>query len=38
VPVLRGGFGVSRGQQAVKVSQRIGRRKQPILSNVVGKS
>jgi flagellar motor switch protein FliM len=38
VPVLRGGFGVSRGQQAVKVSQRIGRRKQPILSNVAGKS
>jgi flagellar motor switch protein FliM len=38
VPVLRGGFGVSRGQQAVKVSQRIGRRKQPILSNVVGRS
>jgi flagellar motor switch protein FliM len=34
VPVLRGGFGVSRGQQAVKVSQRITRRKQPILSNV----
>jgi flagellar motor switch protein FliM len=38
VPVLRGGFGVSRGQQAVKVSQRIGRRKQPILSNVAGRS
>lgn len=38
VPVLRGGFGVSRGQQAVKVSQRIGKRKHPILSNVVGKS
>ena len=38
VPVLRGGFGISRGQQAVKVSQRIGRRKQPILSNVVGRS
>ena len=32
VPVLRGGFGVSRGQQAIKVSQRIVRRKQPILS------
>jgi flagellar motor switch protein FliM len=39
VPVLRGGLGVSRGQQAVKVSQRIMRRKPPILSNVVvGKS
>jgi flagellar motor switch protein FliM len=35
VPVLRGGYGVSRGQQAVKVSQRIMRRKQPILGNVV---
>jgi len=35
VPVLRGGYGASRGQQAVKVSQRIGRRKPPILSNVV---
>ncbi len=39
VPVLRGGFGVSRGQQAIKVSQRIARRKQPLLSNlVVGKT
>ena len=35
VPVLRGGYGVSRGQQAVKVSERITRRKQPILGNVV---
>jgi flagellar motor switch protein FliM len=35
VPVLRGGYGVSRGLQAVKVSQRIMRRKQPILGNVV---
>jgi len=34
VPVLRGGFGVSRGQQAVKVTQRIARRREPILSNV----
>jgi len=39
VPVLRGGYGLSRGQQAVKVSQRIMRRKPPVLSNVmVGKS
>ena len=39
VPVLRGGYGLSRGQQAVKVSQRVMRRKPPILSNVVvGKS
>jgi flagellar motor switch protein FliM len=39
VPVLRGGFGVSRGQQAIKVTERISRRRQPILSNVrVGKS
>jgi flagellar motor switch protein FliM len=35
VPVLRGGYGVSRGQQAVKVTERISRRKQPILGNVV---
>ena len=35
VPVLRGGYGLSRGQQAVKVSQRVMRRKPPILSNVV---
>jgi flagellar motor switch protein FliM len=35
VAVLRGGYGISRGQQAVKVSQRINRRKQPILGNVV---
>jgi len=34
VPVLRGGYGVSRGQQAIKITQRITRRKQPILSNV----
>jgi flagellar motor switch protein FliM len=39
VPVLRGSYGASRGQQAVKVSQRISRHKPPILSNVtVGKS
>jgi flagellar motor switch protein FliM len=35
VAVLRGGYGLSRGQQAVKVSQRITRRKPPILSNAV---
>jgi flagellar motor switch protein FliM len=39
VPVLRGGLGISRGQQAIKVSQKVTRRKPPILSNVaVGKS
>ena len=39
VPVLRGGYGLSRGRQAVKVSQRIMRRKPSLLSNVVvGKS
>jgi len=39
VPVLRGSYGASRGQQAVKVSQRVTRRKQPLLANaVVGKS
>jgi flagellar motor switch protein FliM len=35
VPVLRGGYGLSRGQQAIKISQRITRRKPPILSNAV---
>jgi flagellar motor switch protein FliM len=35
VAVLRGGYGLSRGQQAVKVTQRITRRKPPILSNAV---
>ncbi|HEY6450975.1 MAG TPA: flagellar motor switch protein FliM, partial [Steroidobacteraceae bacterium] len=35
VPVLRGGYGASRGQQAVKVSQRVNRRRAPILGNVV---
>jgi flagellar motor switch protein FliM len=39
VPVLRGSYGASRGQQAVKVTQRISRRKQPLLGNIVaGKS
>jgi len=39
IPVVRGGYGVSRGQQAVKVSKRISRRKPPVLSQaVVGKS
>jgi flagellar motor switch protein FliM len=35
VPVLRGSYGASRGQQAVKVTQRISRHKSPVLSNVV---
>jgi flagellar motor switch protein FliM len=35
VPVARGSYGASRGQQAVKVTQRISRRKSPVLSNVV---
>jgi flagellar motor switch protein FliM len=35
VPVLRGSYGASRGQQAVKVTQRILRHKSPVLSNVV---
>jgi len=35
VPVLRGSYGASRGQQAVKVTQRITRHKMPVLSNVV---
>jgi flagellar motor switch protein FliM len=39
VPVARGGYGISRGQQAIKVSQRIPRRKPPLLTQVVvGKS
>lgn len=35
VPVARGSYGASRGQQAVKVTQRVTRRKSPVLSNVV---
>jgi flagellar motor switch protein FliM len=35
VPVLRGSYGASRGQQAVKVTQRISRHKSPVLSTVV---
>jgi len=38
VPVVRGSYGASRGQQAVKVVQRISRRKAPILDSVVAKS
>lgn len=34
VPVARGSYGASRGQQAVKVTQRVTRRKTPVLSNV----
>jgi flagellar motor switch protein FliM len=34
VPVARGNYGASRGQQAVKVAHRITRRKTPVLSNV----
>jgi flagellar motor switch protein FliM len=35
VAVLRGSYGASRGQQAVKVTERITRRKHSILGNVV---
>ncbi len=35
VPVLRGSYGASRGQQAVKVTHRVSRHKPPVLSNVV---
>ncbi|HEX4024331.1 MAG TPA: flagellar motor switch protein FliM [Steroidobacteraceae bacterium] len=35
VPVVRGSYGASRGQQAVKVVQRISRRRAPVLNNVV---
>jgi flagellar motor switch protein FliM len=34
VPVARGSYGASRGQQAVKVTQRVTRHKTPVLSNV----
>jgi flagellar motor switch protein FliM len=34
VPVVRGNYGASRGQQAVKVTQRISRHKSAVLSNV----
>ena len=36
LPMLRGTYGASRGQLAVKVTQRISRRKPPLLSTVVG--
>jgi flagellar motor switch protein FliM len=35
VPVVRGNYGASRGQQAIKVTQRVTRHKTPVLSNVV---
>jgi flagellar motor switch protein FliM len=35
IPVVRGSYGASRGQQAVKVAQRILRRKVPVLNNAV---
>ena len=35
IPVVRGSYGASRGQLAVKVTQRVSRRKAPLLSNVV---
>jgi flagellar motor switch protein FliM len=39
VPVLRGSFGASRGQQAIKVTQPIARRKAPVLNTLMeGKS
>jgi len=34
IPVVRGSYGASRGQQAVKVTQRISRHKAGVLSNV----
>ena len=34
VPVVRGSYGASRGQQAVKVVQRISRRKTSLLTSV----
>jgi flagellar motor switch protein FliM len=34
VPVARGSYGASRGQQAIKVTQRVSRHKTPVLSNV----
>jgi flagellar motor switch protein FliM len=36
IPVVRGSYGASRGQQAVKVSQRIARRKAAMLSSLGG--
>lgn len=33
VPIVRGSYGASRGQQSVKVTQRITRHKVPVLSN-----
>jgi flagellar motor switch protein FliM len=37
VPVVRGSYGASRGQQAVKVVHRVTRQK-AVLTNVVSKS
>ncbi len=33
VPVFRGTFGLSRGQQAIKVEERVRRIKSPMLEN-----
>jgi flagellar motor switch protein FliM len=35
VPVLRGSYGSSRGQQAIKISERLARRRPPILHNIM---
>ena len=35
VPVLRGSYGSSRGQQAIKISERLARRRPPVLQNLM---
>jgi flagellar motor switch protein FliM len=35
VPVLRGTYGSSRGQQAIKISERLARRRPPVLQNLM---
>jgi flagellar motor switch protein FliM len=35
VPVLRGTYGSSRGQQAIKISERLARRRPPVLQNIM---
>lgn len=35
VPVLRGSYGSSRGQQAIKISERLARRRPPVLQNIM---
>ena len=37
VPILRGSYGVSRGQQAVKIEDRLRKNKTAVIENPIGK-